>query len=289
MENLRIAEERKLCRWVISKQARENLKVEMVDLIREKIKALEDGIEDENDDKLLNIKLKGGCDEPAIPSDLCGFSSEFNLVNTVSNVFRSLGDDWSEFDDHILCSHKERKETGFNCLFCLVRSQSQRASTKKKTRSTLKPIELLSQLGQFRALENFDWTLHEQNDINQMMEKTLSLISKYEEDVSRLFNFLTFSCTKCMKPIKSCDSWTIEVNADRTDPDRLSEVVRLNNEESFKKHSRSCIGCKDEDIIESVSYPKFIFLQYKSPINIRIKEEYNINGTIYNYKCHVRE
>ena len=68
MENLRIAEERKLCRWVISKQARENLKVEMVDLIREKIKALEDGIEDENDDKLLNIKLKGGCDEPPIRS-----------------------------------------------------------------------------------------------------------------------------------------------------------------------------------------------------------------------------
>ena len=176
-----------------------------------------------------------------------------------------------------------------NCLFCLVRSQSQRASTKKKTRSTLTPIKLLSQLGQSRALEIFDWTLHEQNDINQMMEKTLSLMSKYEEDVSRLFNFLTFSCTKCMKPIKSCDSWTIEVNADRTDPDRLSEVVRLNNEESFKKHSKSCIGCKDKDIIESVSCPKFIFLQYKSPINIRIKEEYNLNGTIYNYKCHVRE
>ena len=60
------------------------------------------------------IKLKGGHKPSKLPSGLCSFNSKYQLVNIISNIFRSLGDDWGFFSDHKLCSHSTKKETNFS-------------------------------------------------------------------------------------------------------------------------------------------------------------------------------
>ena len=130
------------------------------------------------------LKLKGGHKTTKLPSNLRSFKSEFQLVNIVCNILRSLEEDWNLFHEHKLCSHSLKKETNFNCFFCYARSLSQRACLMKKTRPTLDPIEIYSQLNQYRILQNFDWTEENGANIKEMLTKTLSLMSIYEPNVS---------------------------------------------------------------------------------------------------------
>ena len=118
----------KFCKWVLLKHKHmENNTKELhklsnddVYLINERIKYLEhlDKCTECTKDIFLNniirntnsnnvIKLKGG--HKKIPSDLCGFETQYQLVNIICNILRSLGDDWNIFSEHKLCSHTEKK------------------------------------------------------------------------------------------------------------------------------------------------------------------------------------
>ena len=91
------------------------------------------------------LRLRGGANLEDVPKHIKGFKSNFNLVNS--------------------------------CFFCCVRSLAQRSLNPSTPRKSISPIEILSQLDQYKSLLDFDWT--KQLDFKEMLTRSLRLFSMY--------------------------------------------------------------------------------------------------------------
>ena len=112
-------------------------------------------------------------------------------------MFRSLQEDWSYFDNHSFCSHNNKTETGFSCFLCFIRNLSNRiCKPTKQTRKIMQPIEIISQLEQFKSLVKYDFKQNPR-DTKMMLEKTIELMNIYEPSFLEENKNLKLQCSSC--------------------------------------------------------------------------------------------
>ena len=162
------------CKFIISH--------ELLELVEQRIGFIEKEISQSNQKENVSItplRLRGG--GPELPFRIPAFKSPFPAVDGVADIFRSFQEDWAHFQDHPFCLYNEKKDTGFACFLCFIRNISYRICKPKQTRMIMQPIEILSQLDQFKALVNHDFT-KKPRKIKLMLEKTLQLIARYSKN-----------------------------------------------------------------------------------------------------------
>ena len=70
------------------------------------------------------------------------------------------------------------------------------------------------------------------------------------------------------------ESFVLNVT-ENSESENLTEIVKMSTENHHQ--------CK-----QTASEQKFIFIHFETPKKIKILKQYDINGTLFDYKCHVR-
>ena len=130
---------------------------------------------------------------------------------------------------------------------------------EKKTKKAVTPVEILSQLDQFRNLENFDWTENSNHALELMITATINLIEKYVPLISAHSVFNTNN------------SWMLQIDERFSNYTSLPEIL-----------SQQILS--DQSIEQ-----KFLIINFKDSQKIDIADQYHINGKAYHYRCHIRE
>ena len=227
------------------------------------------------------LRLRGGGSE--MPYKLPAFQSLFPAVDAIATIFRSLQEDWSYFNSHPVCSHSLKKETGYPCFLCYIRNISNRICKPKQTRMKMQPSEILSQLDQFIALVNHDFTDKSQS-VKIMLEKTLELMNIYHPKFLEENKNLSMECSKCHKQMIFGETNFLEVDVSKITGEKLLSVIEAAALKCCKEHSKICDGK-----VCLTAKQKFLFIYFKEPKNIQIPLNYILLGENFKYKSHLRE
>jgi hypothetical protein len=218
---------------------------ECLKLVEQRIGWIEKEKSDQKEDAALSpLRLRGGGLD--MPFKIPAFKSQFPAVDAVADIFRSFQEDWSYFQDHPLCAYNEKKETKFPCFLCFIRNISKRICKPKQTRMTMQPIEILSQLDQFKALVNHDFTKKPHN-VKLMLEKTLQLIARYSSRFISENQNLNMECRTCSKVFLVGNTQLLEIDVPNSEEThiwdkQLSTLIEAEVGKSFREHSELCQG-----------------------------------------------
>ena len=227
-------------------------------------------------------QIGGGGSE--MPFKVAAFKSSFPIVDAIATMFRSLQDDWSYFSSHPLCIHSMKKETGFPCFLCYIRNLSNRICKQKQTRTTMQPIELLSQLDQYKALVDLDFTDNSQN-LKLMLEKTVELIDFYSPNFLEENKNFQMKCIKCNRLIMLGESLLLEISGSSLlNCDDISSMLENEALKSCQEHTQICNG-----EMRLSTKQDFFKINFKNPKAIQIPLNFKLLGENFKYRSHVCE
>jgi hypothetical protein len=106
---------------------------------------------------------------------------------------------------------------------------------------TMQPIEILSQLEQYKTLVNHDFTENPYG-LKIMLEKTPELVNIYEPKFLEENKNLNLECSECKKHITYGNTLMVEVEGQEINYEKLSSVIEAAAVQCCQGHSELCTG-----------------------------------------------
>ena len=148
---------------------------------------------------------------------------------------------------------------------------------------TMQPVVILSQLDQYKALVDLDFTEDSQN-MKTMLEKTLALIDFYSPKFLEENKNFQMECNKCNKQFRHGESPLLELEASNINCKDISLMIENEALKSCQEHTQICNGN-----MKISSKQNFLFVYFKNPIAIEIPLSFILLGENFKYKSHVCE
>jgi hypothetical protein len=145
------------------------------------------------------------------------------------------------------------------------------------------PVEILSQLDQFKELVNHDF-MEEPHNVKIMLEKTLELMKISNSKILEENTNLNMECSKCNHQFRFGKTQLLEIDDPEILGDKLSSVIEAAVLKFSQGHSEICQGN-----IHLSSRQFLLFIYFKEPRNMQVPLYYQLFGENFKYKSHVRE